>query len=141
MLALARKRTDSSGVRFVRGDARVVLEELDSKSFDVIVSHFFLDCFALETLGELVPQIARCLRPGGHWFVSEFTAQTAWQRCVLWVMYRFFNLTTETEATLFPNYGDVMRSNGLEPARLGTWRAGFIVADDWRPCPSGVAGA
>ncbi|MGY8686478.1 MAG: class I SAM-dependent methyltransferase, partial [Verrucomicrobiales bacterium] len=133
MIAFSKKRLfPEARVQFIHADVRDGLTALDQSTFDVIVSHFFLDCFKDETLHDLIPEIAARLKPQGHWYVSEFTADTWWQRVLLWGMYRFFHLVTKTEASTFPAYTEIMQAHGFTVKRLGTWKADFVVADHFQ---------
>ena len=57
-------------VRFHVGGVRAL--RFDSASYDLIVTHFFLDCFADDDLRALVAHLAQCAVPGARWVVSEF---------------------------------------------------------------------
>ncbi|MDB4589781.1 class I SAM-dependent methyltransferase [Verrucomicrobiales bacterium] len=131
MLALAKKRAEGCCMRFVQADVRDGLRALDDHCFDVVVSHFFMDCFTESTLKRLVSEVADQMSPEGCWFVSEFAAKAWWHRFLLRLMYRFFHNLTETEARSFPKYGEVLSRAGFSAERLGVWRAGFVVADVW----------
>ena len=124
--------TPGDQFQFIHGEVREGLASLGEAEFEVIVSHFFLDCFTDGSLQRLIPDIAARLRQGGHWYISEFTDRTWWQRCLLWGMYRFFRLTTETEAGTFPNYAEILNEQGLRANRLGSWRGNFVVADHFQ---------
>ncbi len=132
MERLARRRGDPSRVRFVHRAIASGLAEIESNSADLVVSHFFLDCFEETSLRAWVPEIRRCLRPGRPWLVSEFDAVRWWQRAGLWVMYRFFRLTTETKACAFPTYRPLLRDEGWTCQESVRWWGGFLVSECWR---------
>ena len=133
MLRLAQKRTARDRVRFLQGSALDLKTLIDApnEGFDAVISHFFLDCFTIDTLHRLVPMVLERVVPRARWYVSEFRNEHWWQRCLLWGMYRFFHHLTETEATCFPLYEDVFRTHELARRRLATWRAGFVAAEVW----------
>ena len=132
MLAMAKRRVDTRRVRFLQADVGDNLGVIEGERFDAVVSHFFLDCFTATTIKRLVPDVAARLSSHAQWFVSDFAAKAWWQRGLLWLMYRFFHNLTETEAWRLPEYGEVLSRAGFSSARLGNWRAGFVVADVWR---------
>jgi SAM-dependent methyltransferase len=79
MLALAQARLrrlklDSERVRFFQGDVRTI--DLEGE-YDLIATHFFLDCFAVEELRSLVSRVSERCVSGGHWLVSEFSIPAA----------------------------------------------------------------
>ena len=41
--------------------------------YDVVVTHFFLDCFDEKELEEIVRKIAATLSTGGIWLLADFT--------------------------------------------------------------------
>lgn len=134
MLACAARRARGLGnrVRFVQADLHDGLASLEAEAFEVIVSHFVLDCFPEERLVALLPLIEERLAPQGMWFVSEFSASRWWQRALLWAMYRFFHGFTETEAARFPDYRRLLEETGWRSKRLGLWRRAFVVAEAWQ---------
>ena len=50
MLRQAKKRVGEDRVRFIHADVIAGLQEVQDQNFEVIVTHFFLDCFQEETL-------------------------------------------------------------------------------------------
>lgn len=133
MQQLARQRCGDDRVRYVHGDALERLEREDAGAYDVVVTHFFVDCFLSEALEMLTKEVHRILEPGGSWFVSEFRDERAWQRAILWLMYRSFHLLTgaETPAKRLPDHAVELEALGFEKALLGRWRGGFVVAERW----------
>jgi hypothetical protein len=67
--------------------------------YDLIATHFFLDCFAMEELRTLVCRVSERCVPGGQWLVSEFSIPAEGVRRVaaaalIRVMYLFFRVAT-----------------------------------------------
>ena len=132
MIQQARKRVDETRVRFLHADAVAGLNELQGQTFDVLVTHFFLDCLCEETLEKLIPKLAEMRTHSGLWDISDFTDRRLHHRAMLWMMYRFFHSFTETPAERLPDYGRILQAHGLVPETLGTWRRGFLIAQRWR---------
>ena len=131
MLQLAKKRVGQAGVRFIHADVRVGLHEVKDETFELIVTHFFLDCFCEETLEELVPALARMRTKSGVWDVSDFRDRKLSHRVLLWLMYRFFHTFTETPAKRLPDYSKILLAQGMTPETLASWRSGFLIAQRW----------
>jgi len=98
---LARGRLEEVGIRFVKAD--VFTWEPQSGAYDLIVTHFFLDCFRPDELALLMPRIARAAAPGASWLLADFQmAAHGWQRlrsrCILALMHVFFRLATGLSA-------------------------------------------
>lgn len=104
MLDRARKvaqTNDSARVRFVQADVREWTP--DAGGFDLIVTHFFLDCFPADQLGKVIAHLATVAAPQARWLVADFHRPPAgWRRwragIILWLMYRFFNAATRLPA-------------------------------------------
>jgi SAM-dependent methyltransferase len=138
MLALAQARLrrfklNSERVRFLQADARTI--DLEGE-YDLIVTHFFLDCFAGEELRSLVGCVsARCV-PRGRWLVSEFSLPAAGVRRVaaaalIWVMYLFFWVATGLRVNRLPDYAPVLAANGFRIVRQSSAAGGLLVSELW----------
>ena len=138
MLGLAEERIRAcpSGpvhVRLYQGDARTV--ELSGK-YDLIVSHFFLDCFTSDEVPALVAQMARTACPRARWLLSEFGLPRAgmwrWAAVVLvQIMYLFFRVFTGLEAKRLPDYAASLASQGFRRVRYRSAWGGFLVSELW----------
>ncbi|MGJ8635068.1 MAG: class I SAM-dependent methyltransferase [Luteolibacter sp.] len=132
MLRQAKKRVKGAHVRFIHADVFDGLHEIQGQTFDVIVTHFFLDCFHEKTLQKLIPTLSKMLTDTGVWYVSDFTGRRLHHRAMLWIMYRFFQMFTETPAQRLPDYRKILFAQGLVPETLGSWRLGFVIAERWQ---------
>jgi len=77
--------TDS--VEFINTDALTWTPK--PGAYDLIVTHFFLDCFRPDQLDVLVPKLASAGAPHAHWLIADFqVAKTGWRRLrsrlILW---------------------------------------------------------
>jgi ubiquinone/menaquinone biosynthesis C-methylase UbiE len=134
MVGLARRRIGSlSQVRFRVGDARTI--SLEGK-YDLVVTHFFLDCFTEEELERLVGRVSECCEEGARWLVSEFALPEAWAgrmaaRALIRVMYFFFWRVTGLAVTQLPNYARVLAGNGFQLTRRSATVGGLLVSEMW----------
>lgn len=143
MIWEARRRLPSpAAIDWIHADARAWAPE--PEAFDVIASHFFLDCFPPEDLRLLVPAAARGLRPGGLWLLSDFQrAAHGWRRwrsrAILWLMYRWFRVVTRLPASRLECPDQFLERQGLNLESRRLFSAGLLRADLWRrPPPPGV---
>ncbi|MEZ6195109.1 MAG: class I SAM-dependent methyltransferase [Planctomycetota bacterium] len=122
-------------LRWIEEDARGFRPEADA--YDVIVTHFFLDCFTAATLDELVPRLAGGLREGGTWTIADFRMPAsgfgrvhaaAW----LAVLHAFFRRTAGIEARRLTDPATFLSLAGLRLEARRTWRAGLVAAERWR---------
>lgn len=131
MVELAQART--GGVHFRVGDARTA--GLDGP-YDLVVTHFFLDCFWDEELPQLVARIAAACAPGARWVVSEFALPSAgigrWAaRVLIRFMYFFFQLLTGLAVTKLPDYARAMTSGGFRLIEKRGAMGGLCSAEMW----------
>lgn len=106
MLKQARRQLEKRGlnsakVKFVCAD--ILDWNPSGESFDLIATHFFLDCFRPDQLEMLVPKLAAAATPDARWLLADFqTAASGWKRLrsqlILWSMYVFFRAVARLPA-------------------------------------------
>lgn len=91
------KRLDSvlARVEFVHAD--VLQWKGPTGDFDLIVTHFFLDCFPANSLVEIVAHLGELANPNAHWLLADFQiAPSRWAglrcRIILRLLYGFFRV-------------------------------------------------
>jgi len=104
--------------------------------YDLVATHFFLDCFRKEQLERLVGVLAGSTRPGAFWLVTDFREpEQGWRRwrakALLTMLYVFFKLTTSLSASrLTPPDGYLIGAGfRLRERRLDNF--GFAHSDIW----------
>jgi ubiquinone/menaquinone biosynthesis C-methylase UbiE len=133
MLRLARARLrrmhpeSFSRVHFVRED---ILKWSPRKSYDLLVTHFFLDCFPGRELQTIIAKLAGAAEPGAVWLIADFTIPRtrfarAHARVWLRMMYTFFRVTARIAAKelidpipYLDGYGFIRASENLSRARM-----------------------
>jgi SAM-dependent methyltransferase len=138
MLALAQARLrglklNSEAVRFWMGDARTT--ELPGP-YDLVVTHFFLDCLSREELQGLVARIVERCSPGGRSLVSEFGLPPAGfrrlaARALISTMYLLFRIATGLKVKRLPDYRAVLEENGFRINRRRVSAGGLLVSELW----------
>jgi len=85
-------------LRFVHGDIRALTAPVGT--FDVIVTHFFLDLFRPESQRRVVDEITRLADPGAFWVDVDYRPQlgSAFRRAIDWLQYRFDQRFSGVEA-------------------------------------------
>ena len=117
MVALARKRTAAHPIRFL--SITVEGAELRDRYYDLVVTHFFLDCFAEKSLAATVSKLARAAAPQSQWLVADFQEPAAgWSRFLscwlIGLMYLFFRLCAGIEGRRLIDYHPLLRAHGFE---------------------------
>lgn len=114
--------------------------------FDLIVTHFFLDCF---TTGE-VEMLARRMRRLGTgslvWVVSEFAVPPGWYgrliaRPLIRALYAVFNWLTGLTVLDLPDYAYALRKAGFTRRKQRRWLWGLLVSEVWCSEPVWDAGS
>lgn len=124
-----------SRIRFLQRNA---LTGIDStRAYDLIVTHFFLDCFSETDAKTLVNAIRNVCAPAAKWLIAEFQQpETGWRkwhaRCWLNTMYFFFALATGLETRRLPDYQSHLSAAGfaLQERRLAY--ADMISSEFWQ---------
>lgn len=129
----ARQTGEPDRVRHLIADARCVPL---SGPYDLVVTHFFLDCFTSADLEALIPRIRAHLSPGGSWLVSEFQIPTGYLRHLLGLLliralYCSFRLLTGLETGQLPDYRSVLRTNHFRLRSRRDASGGLLTSELW----------
>ena len=131
MAQRAKQRAGTERVHYVINDVESFLT--DSPCYDCVMTHFFLDCFPNKKLATLVPKIAQHLSTDGHWIVTDFVdTGRPWHRFNLWLMYRFFRISTNIEAGALEDIQYHLKKVGLTCDHTDPFLRGFIASSRWR---------
>lgn len=136
MLVLAQQRLgDDKGVtEFICADALAWVPP--KGEFDLIVTHFFLDCFQPEQLENLIAKIAGAAAPHANWLLADFQAAPKGMarfrsQLVLWTMYCFFRIVTRLPAKSLTPPDTYLEGRGF---KLREWQVsdwGLLHSDWW----------
>ena len=139
MLALARKRIaknapEAPTIQFVHADAQDC--QFPARTFDLIVTHFFLDCFKADELGKLIPKIAAAASPGANWLISDFREAASGpakvrSRIILKMLYRFFRTATNLSAEELTPPDGYLKQSGYSIKERRFFEAGLLHSDWW----------
>jgi SAM-dependent methyltransferase len=139
---LARLKLDASRVQFIH--ANLLEWEPPRETFDLIVTHFFLDCFPVDQLGSVVSRLAAGARPDAQWLLADFQVAPSgvarWRsRCILAMLYAFFRLVTRLPASSL-----VCPESALEQAGFRRYRRQEtewkLLKSEWWLRPGGRTG-
>jgi len=136
MIRRARKRLASfPKVRIFQADA--LQFTFPEEQYEIVFTHFFLDCFTSADLEVLMPHVARSLAPRASWIVSEFRqAPAGWRKLytktLLGIMYLFFRFATGLKTSRLPDYDSALQAAGFSKQTEKVSRGGLIVSEVWR---------
>ncbi|HEX6497129.1 MAG TPA: class I SAM-dependent methyltransferase [Acidobacteriaceae bacterium] len=134
----ATRLPDNADVRLVQADALAyTVAALPEAPFDLIVSHFFLDCFNEEELATLLAGVNAAAKEGAIWVVSDFAIPpkpVARQlgRLIVSGLYLAFGLLTGLRARRLPDHTRVMCEAGWRLEDRRTLLLGLLMSERWR---------
>jgi len=120
---------------------RITLHSADAReftpagSYDLVVTHFFLDCFTTAELQDMAARIRPRLRPGARWVISEFAIPegpaSIPAKVVVRGLYAAFHLLTGLKVTRLPDHAAALRACGLVLLHQRRWLGGLVVSEMW----------
>jgi len=133
-LRLQKQKLPVDGVTFIHEN--ILQWSAPGQKFDLVVTHFFLDCFQPKQLQILIPRLAGIAKPGTRWLLADFQLPKAgWKKfraqCVLTLMYWFFRWTTQLPARYLACPDSLLQKNGflLQQRRQFEWE--LLKSDLW----------
>jgi hypothetical protein len=138
MLRLLQARTEALGaasrVRIHEVDA-LAFRPAESAAYDLVITHFFLDCFTTEQVCELVRNIQPTLAPGALWIVSEFSIPRGLAALPAWMivrsLYFAFRILTGLRVRALPRHDLGLAQAGLALRHRQTFLFGLLTSETW----------
>jgi len=143
MLRLLRQRCEatapSTTARLQTHQASALTVPIEGKSYDLIVTHFFLDCLSQPELDALVTRIAPRLTPGALWLISDFRIPSGLMRLpakfLIRTLYLAFRILTGLRTTRLPDHSSSLTQAGLTRIARQHRLAGLLVTELWQFTP------
>ena len=135
MIGLARRAVGTPLVRFIHADVGAVA--LVKNSYDLIVTHFFLDCFSEKTLPSVIERLAHAAMANATWLITDFFYPLhGWRRwralVLIQFMYFFFRMVAGIEAHYLVDYRPALRVQGFACADEMVSPNGMVRSEVWR---------
>lgn len=121
---------------------RVTLHCADARNFipagsyDLVITHFFLDCFTTEELSAMTARIRPHLAPDARWIVSEFAIPSGpmslLARFIVHGLYAAFGLLTGLTTGALPDHASALRAADLNLIDRRKWLKGLLVSELWK---------
>lgn len=107
-----------------------------SPPYDLVATHFFLDCLSAEEVRALAAELRAALCPSGLWVVSEFAIPEGnygrWvARPLVWLLYRAFGLLTGLAIRDLPDHARALSAAGFALRHRRSFLCGLLVAELW----------
>jgi SAM-dependent methyltransferase len=140
MLAALRRR---ALIADVRADARLQTIHADLRSwtpdgnaYDLVVSHFFLDCLTDQDVQDLVRRVVPHLAPNAEWLVSEFAVppgrwRARFSRLLIRFLYFAFARWTGLEVKQIPDFAAAFKQHGFQRMTRATFQGGLLTSEVW----------
>jgi hypothetical protein len=111
-------------------------EPPDTEQYDLIVTHFVLDCLATDEIAALARHLAPYVAPGALWIISEFAIpQSRFGRAVatpvVSFLYGAFRLITGLHQQALPEYRRALGAAGWAVQTESVHLRGLLVSELW----------
>jgi len=104
--------------------------------YDLVVTHFFLDCLTQVDLNRLVTRTASTLAPGALWLVSDFRIPAGLMRLPARIfvrgLYIAFRVLTGLRTTDLPDHATPLTQSGLTRVAHQHSFAGLLTTELWQ---------
>ncbi len=141
MLAALRRRVQhchpdaDRRLRTVQADLRCFTPS--RTGYDLVVSHFLLDCLTEADVAALVERLLPHLSNDAIWLVSEFSLpEKGWRRAasrlLIRSLYFVFSILTHLQVRRIPNYAEIFRRHGFDRQHEASYLGGLLVAEVWQ---------
>ena len=128
MLELAKKR--KYGLNRVNFVHLPIEEFVSQEEFDVVHTAFLFDNFSKERIAQVFSKLDHLLKPGGLWLFSDFDSAAAqgkwWKKFMLNVMYLFFRIISDVEATQLVSTSSLFEEKHYLKVKEATYYKRFI---------------
>lgn len=113
--------------------------------FDLITTHFFLDCLTTAEVARLAQRVSALSGPGAFWTISEFAVPSgSWMRpvaaAVVFVLYRVFRLLTALGPQQLPDHASALQSAGWRRVQRCEYLRGLLMSELWQQSAATPAG-
>jgi ubiquinone/menaquinone biosynthesis C-methylase UbiE len=140
MLAVLRKRARQScrnaetRLSTIQADIRRFAPT--GKDYDLVISHFFLDCLTDGEVTALIARLSPRMTRDAIWLVSDFAVpEKGWQRfgarMVIRSLYFAFFVLTGLQVCKMPNYAKAFDDNGFHVVEKAAYLGEMMIAEVW----------
>jgi SAM-dependent methyltransferase len=137
MLALLTARSAKTSTR-VTTHCTDALTFSPTGHYDLLITHFFLDCLSTSEVQRLAETLHPHLAPEALWVVSDFDIPPTGlsvlpAHILIGFLYRAFGLLTGLKTRHLPDSRLALQSAGLQCNSRKAWLGGFLYSERWIP--------
>jgi ubiquinone/menaquinone biosynthesis C-methylase UbiE len=108
----------------------------DGPCYDLVVTHFFLDCLTLAEIESLAGKIRSAVTPSAKWLISEFAIPPGrygqlFARPLIRSLYWAFGRLTGLKISSLPEHRTALQRSGFELVGERNWLGGLLVSQLW----------
>jgi len=135
MLSQLTRRASSDRIRTHLTDARIFAPA--RRDYDLIATHFFLDCLTDSEVNDLASRLRRYAAPNAIWIVSEFAIPTnlygrALAAPLIRGLYLAFGLLTRLRVRKLPDHHSALVQSGWSLLDQRKILGGLLVSEMWQ---------
>jgi SAM-dependent methyltransferase len=135
MLQLLSKRCEAYTARLETHHTSA-LTFVPTGAYDLVVTHFFLDCLTQPELDVLVARLVPTLAPEGLWLVSDFRIPSGRMRLparvIVRSLYFAFRIITDLRTVRLPDHSTPLAHTGLTRVDHRNSLAGLLTTELWQ---------
>ncbi len=122
-------------ITFLHRDA--LLWQPQAATYDLIVTHFFLDCFTRDELELLIPILSKAAAKKADWLIADFQIPCARvmkkiSQFLVKILYLFFREVADISATELVSSDHLLKKNGFQLLQRKESSKGLLKSDWWR---------
>jgi SAM-dependent methyltransferase len=107
-----------------------------AQTYDLVVTHFFLDCLTQSELDSLIARILPLLAPRALWLISDFRISTGTMRhpsrLIVRTLYLAFRVLTGLRTTRLPDHAAPLTRAGMVEVSHHHQLAGLLTSELWQ---------
>jgi ubiquinone/menaquinone biosynthesis C-methylase UbiE len=108
-----------------------------SEKYDLVATHFFLDCLTTDEVRGLAKKMHGVATPGARWVVSEFAEPANWYGRsiagpIVRLLYVAFGVLTGLTVRALPDHHRALREASFALEERRAWLGGLLVSELWR---------
>lgn len=137
MLDALLRRAGSNRSRVTAHCADVREWKPGNAQYDLVVTHFILDCLTSEECRSLAARLRGVVSDSAVWIVSEFAVPEGWfgqlvARPLIWLLYQAFGVLSGLKIRSLPNHHAALHGAGFALKRQRARLRGLLVSEMWR---------
>lgn len=125
---------NSDRVRTHLADARLFTPPLCQ--YDLIVTHFFLDCLTTQEVITLASRLRQHLSSSSRWVISDFAVRDGWfgsllARPLVTALYLGFAILARTRVFRLPDHRSALETAGFVRQSRSSFASGLLFSEIW----------